>query len=345
VSRSALGDYLRATERLSPADEEARRGIARLLGLRVPDAAAERTPARSRPEPSPAIHPPSATAASAQTREPRPESAPDPSPSAKPAAAETGYVRAPATATVPSTLAPAGRAPVVLPPWLPEVEALALPSAGPAPHRPVPDSLLDPRRARAILFDSLSTRVADGPIDVERLVRARAAGHPLPTIPRHSRATLSHGVQVLVDRGEGMLPFLDDVRQLLAQVRAVAGAERVEELHFEGSPLRGAGRGGRWCWRPYEAQLPAPGTVVLAVTDLGLGGGRVRRGAGRPGEWAALARRLRRHGCPLRALVPYPRDRWPAGLRREMGIVPWDRDTGARLVHRLLGELRRRGAA
>jgi hypothetical protein len=223
------------------------------------------------------------------------------------------------------------------------VEALALPAEGPEPERPRPESLLDPRQSRTILFDSLSSRVADGPVDVERLVRARAAGHPLATLPRQSRATMSRGVQVLVDLGEGMLPFLDDVRQLLSRVRAVAGAG-VTVLHFEGVPQRGAGGGGRWCWRPYEELLPAPGTVVLAVTDLGLGGGRLRRGTVRSGEWVALAGRLRGHGCPLRVVVPYPPARWPPGLRQEMGIIPWDRGTGARLVHRLLRDHAWRGA-
>lgn len=317
MSRSPLADYLRAAARLSPGDDGARRGMAALLGL-LPD----EPPAP--PDPAPA----------GEGAEPLPPPVPGPPPGAP-------YAPPPDSAALPSTLTPAAGQATPRPTWLAEVQALGLPGeAAPAP--PVPDSLLDPRQARAILFHALGTRVADGPVDVGALVRARAAGRPLPVVPRARRSTLSHGVQVLVDRGEGMLPFLDDVRQLLAAVRRVVGAARVSVLDFQGSPLRGAGTGSRRRWRPYAAQLPAPGTVVLAVTDLGARGARLRRDTAHPAEWAALAGRLRRHGCPLRALVPYPPARWPGGLSRELGIIPWDRGTGAGLVHRLVADLARR---
>lgn len=331
MSRSQLSDYLHAVRRLSPTDDGTRRAIAALVGLRPSLLAHD--PPKSTVEPD---------SSSDFTQVPEPPRLLSKGAPAPPQVRGTPYVPPPPSATVASTLV-TSRAGAVQPPmWLAEVEALELPTEGATPTLPVPESLLDPHQSRAILFDLLSTAVADGPMDVDSLVRARAAGRSLPSIPKAKRATLSYGVQVLMDRGEGMLPFVDDMRQLLGLVRRVVGASRVAAHEFRGSPLRGAGTGSRRRWQSYEAQLPAPATVVLVVTDLGTGGRRLLRDAADPEEWAAFARRLRRHGCPIRALVPYPSSRWPPGLEWEMGIIPWDRSTRSGLVHRLVADFARR---
>ncbi|HST63140.1 MAG TPA: hypothetical protein VLK84_30805 [Longimicrobium sp.] len=231
--------------------------------------------------------------------------------------------------------APARRLPgwLHLAPQLPEEEDAPF-SAAP------PESLLDPALAGAVLGTALATTAHDGELWVEEAVRRIAMGRPFAGIPRRTRPTLRRGVQVLVDRGAAMLPFHADVRSLLAQVRSVFGVPLVRVLQFDGSPLRGAGKGSRRTWTAYAPQLPEPGTVIVAVTDLGIGDVFNVPGAPPP-EWLEFAALAHRHGCPLRVMVPYPESRWPVALRGHLRILPWDRGTGVQRVIRALASERR----
>jgi hypothetical protein len=236
-----------------------------------------------------------------------------------------------------TTLRALGAPPRRLPNWL--YLAPPLPMEEDALPQTLPVPLLNPALARAVLSGALATTAHDGELWVEETVRRIATGLPVTEVPRRPRPTLRRGVQVLVDRGAAMLPFHEDIDSLLAQVSSVFGAPLVRVLQFDRSPLRGAGKGARRTWTAYERQLPEPGTVVVAVTDLGIGNPPGVLGAS-PSEWLDFAALVQRHGCPLRALVPYPEARWPAGLRESLRILPWDRGTGVQRVKRTLASER-----
>ena len=117
-----------------------------------------------------------------------------------------------------------------------------------------------------------------------------------------------------------MLPFLDDARALSDDLLRVFGADRVEVLRFDESPLAGAGPGAPRTWsRDFTA---VTGSCVVAVSDIGVASGRVD-------EWLVFARTVRRAGNHLVAFVPYGPDRWPRELARVMDLVHWDRTTTA----------------
>lgn len=200
------------------------------------------------------------------------------------------------------------------------------------------EPLLYPVWTRAILSGALSSRSDDGPLDVRRVVEKVASGEASAELPRLPRPTLARGVQVLVDRSETMLLFLKDQEWLEAEIQKVVGPERAQILYFEGCPARRAGRGSRRRWKSYyEDYLPSSGTVVLLLTDLGVGepvspGAHV--GAQ---EWLDFAERLRQRGCPVVAFVPYAPSRCPAALRRLMTVVQWDRVTSASSIHARVG--------
>lgn len=329
MSGAALADYLRAVERLGAADRATRLRIAHLLGLAPPADQTETAPPVDRPSaadvPGPAEAPEVPEEAEVEDDGGAGAGAP--------VHHSAAYQPAPAGRERPFDLVPVQGAPRATPAWVLETDAVPLPPATVGDPPPPPEPLLNPATARAVLSTALSTFLPDGPLDLAALVRAAASGRAVDAVPRRPRRTMGHPVQLLVDRGEGMLPFRADVRQLTGRVRMVAGADRVSVLGFEGTPLRGAGEGSRRTWMPYR--LPPPGTVVAAVTDLGIA--QAGRGSGAPpGEWLALARLLRRRGMVLRAFVPYPPERIPAPLRREVRVITWDRSTGARAVHTLL---------
>ncbi|HEX6184622.1 MAG TPA: hypothetical protein VFZ44_12125 [Pyrinomonadaceae bacterium] len=214
-------------------------------------------------------------------------------------------------------------------------EAGARDDAAPRAFEP----LFLPLWTRTILSGALSSRSDDGPLDIRKVVERVASGEPSTKLPRFARPTLGRGVQVLVDLSETMLPFSKDQSWLEAEIQKVVGEGGAQVLHFDGCPTGKAGRGGEIFWEPYmEFHLPSAGTVVLLLTDLGVGRSpSLARPAGEH-EWVAFAERLRRRGCPVVAFVPYAPERVPVVLHRLMTIIQWDRSTSASSVHARVGK-------
>jgi hypothetical protein len=216
------------------------------------------------------------------------------------------------------TTTPLERAPVAAPAWL--KTPIASSPRRSAPQTPPPfEPLLDPRLTAAILVSVLRTWHRDGAVDSDALAGFIARQRPPTRVPRLLQPTLRMGVEVLVDRGDGMAPFEADVEHLIAAIRRVAGAA-VSVRSFEDTPLV-AGTGPRRLWTTYR--LPAPGTAVVALTDLGIAHPSLTL----IDEWRALSEQLKRRGCPLVAFVPWPKRRHPRSLRRIIPIVVWDRST------------------
>jgi hypothetical protein len=196
--------------------------------------------------------------------------------------------------------APAGRAPAV------------------AASRNI-EPLLEPRLTMGILAGVIRTWHRDGAVDADAAAQLIARRRPMARVPRLFQSTLRMGVELLVDRGEGMALFEPDVEQLIATIRRLVGAA-VSVRSFDESPLK-SGSGPRRLWTTYEP--PSRGTPVVALTDFGI----VRPAATVIRDWLVLSRRLRLHGCPLIGFVPWPQKRHPPELRREIPMLVWDRAT------------------
>ncbi len=217
--------------------------------------------------------------------------------------------------------------------------ASALPFApdGRPAGKPWPlEPMIEPRLARAIIAALIGRALFDGPIDVAAAVSVIARGRPLLLVPRRRRRTLRFAAQILVDLGDGMTPFAGDVADLERRAKSVVGVDRVEVVRFRGpaSPFGAEGEAGlvqiAGAWTAYRS--PAPGTPVLALTDLGLAHGGLR--AVDEASWLELAKLLARSDSELVVLTPCPQDRWPRALRAAATIVQWDRAT-ARLPRHL----------
>jgi hypothetical protein len=322
----ALADLARAQHALQ-ADGETLRAIAALLGIAAPPDAPP-PPVPPAPDLPVRVEDPGKGTESVER-----ETVPRPEARSQPPIPQSGPLDEIAAVLAPDFTA---RQP---PDWLsraPRLEAAGAQSA-PPPLEP----LFLPHWTRAILSGSLS-RKGEGGLALEALVREVSQRRPILRLPRRTAPTLARGAQVLVDRGERMLPFTADQEWLVEQIRTVAGRETVEVLSFDGFPGLGAGPGPRRLWKPYpEHAAPRRGAAVAVLTDLGLGSPAVGSRSGDPEEWAALAERLARAGSPLVAFVPYGPALWPAELRRSMVLVHWDRRTGTGDVRRALGMVRR----
>ena len=204
---------------------------------------------------------------------------------------------------------------------LPSVEAeLRRPDA----PRPLADAgLLPPARQRAIL-SALCRTLGPGDVDVAAAVRRLALAEPLRRLPTSTVPTMRRGVQILVDLGPGMQPFLRDQRELVRDLHRLTGPEGLEVLRFAGSPLDepGAGDGPVWTWRPYRP--PLDDRPVLVLSDLGTGPGHRDRTGVRQ-RWLRFAGMFQGGGRRLVALVPLPVQRLPGELRSILPVVGWDR--------------------
>jgi hypothetical protein len=208
--------------------------------------------------------------------------------------------------------------------WLP-VSTLSRSTGGQAatgsapPHKP----LLHPRQAPALLSTLCATTRAAGPIDIRVVVDWLARRRAMRQLPRRNRPTLARGVQVLVDVGEGLKPFVADCTEVTEALKRLVGEGLVAEGWFIDDPAHGVG----FDYELAAYKAPAPAVPVLLLTDLGIGGGGARRRWPRREHLVALATQLDAQGSPALALVPYPPTRWPTGLDRKIGLVFWDRRT------------------
>lgn len=304
-----LGDLARALGELDPSDDATRRSIAVLLGLSwdVPEQPRPHA-ARSRPEPPPApTHRVPRPRPRFERAEQRGESLPLRIEHTLDEAVEPSIDVAPMGASAPEEFAP------------------------PPPFEP----LFFPRWTRAILSTALSTYGVDGQLDVERVAETLARGEHLDRWPTLSWPTLSRGIQLLVDRGRSMAPFIGDQISLQKELVQVVGRDRVQTLRFVGCPLRGAGAGPVTSWSEYRP--PPSGTPVLLLSDLGIGRPLVGDDRAGVAEWLGFARLVRKARCPLVAFVPYAAPRWPRSLAPLLTMIHWDRRTTASVVRNRVG--------
>ena len=195
--------------------------------------------------------------------------------------------------------------------------ALGPPSEG--RELPVPAPLFHPRWERALVSAAAASPERTGAVDVAKVVRRLARVEPVDVLPRRVRASLRLGAHVLIDVGNGMVPFVGDRHRLVETLRRVVGADRTPVLRFVGTPDT-AGRGPRDRWARFE---PTPGRPVILISDLGAAPSPDRASTAR---WVAFANRMREAGCRVVAFSPYPARRVPA-LAGRMLVVFWDGQT------------------
>lgn len=331
----SLGDVLRVCADLEPGDEETRQALRELLGLEV-----ETT------TPSPinlgawlpsSSHNLMTSQRKATTEKERLDVATQDKASTS---GVTSSSSSSARIGIRSTLTPVTRQDQQpsTPAWfaqVPPLDTLHDPGVTP-PIQPLFDRL----RRRGILSSALATHVAEGELDLDRVVATVSAGQPLDYLPRLPVPTLRRGVQLLLDVGQAMDPFAEDQRVLVRALDDVLADDRFEVLLFAGCPARGVRHESESqyrAWRP-----PPQGVPLLVVTDLGIGGPMLDRERPTTAEWLAFSNRVREAGYNIVAFVPYEATRWPPRLLSTMRMIHWSERTTVGAVRRALRDARRR---
>jgi hypothetical protein len=306
-----LGDAVRVLNRLGVSGDLAARVLV-LLGMLAPPATetGPGTPGRR-------VRPP--------TLPPPPPGRPSPGPTVREVLNTQTPAAGPAERPLVEQVPPDPRRGVVAPRQLPTVDEVLGEEPDDEPGRdgrPAPAGLLPPGQQRAILSALCRSPAGTGAIDVDELVERIARREPVRRLPLRAAPTTRRGVQVLVDFGEGMRPFVRDQRDVVRALERLAGPDGFEVLRFSGTPLDqpGAGPGPVWTWRTYRP--PLAGQPVIVLSDLGAG---TPQPDGTDQRWMAFAALLRAAGNQVVALAPVPANRFSAALRAALPIVTWDR--------------------
>lgn len=265
----------------------------------------------------------------------------------QPAATRGETPRRPGWALPPSSLAAETLPDRILPSQLAGVDALPSTDSPLAPawlatgyrcldpdaSSPPRQSLFSARAARGVLTAALASGRAGDELDLDELVRCVVNGRIPQSLPRLPFMTLDRGCQLLLDYGDSMVPWWEDLRQLACQVSEVLGAERTAIFDFASSPASAS----RWRAdrEALEAWQPEPGRPILVATDFGIRGEPVRDldGAG----WHAFVDRCAARDCALLVLVPWSRIYWPKDLGLHPQLVHWHPATSAAMLRRQRG--------
>ena len=206
-------------------------------------------------------------------------------------------------------------------------------TAGTASPRHGERPLFGRLQRQSILSYAFSTEVAEGPLDVARIIRKVARRQPLRALPRLRRRTLRFGAEVLLDGSPWMAPYFREQAALVDYVRTLLPAGRLTITPFSGTP--------RWrTGSPAEGEavtLADPRRAIVALSDVGIGYRFAPQLPPSIDGWTAFGRAAVRAGRRLVTFAPYHRSRWPAGLGRDVPLLHWSERTtvadAARLGH------------
>lgn len=291
----SMGDALTAAALLGADDDTSRAAIIELLGLDlVPPREAERPRRRRRRTPA---------------REPvaEPGAATDPA-SGERADAGGKPVGAKVTRLEDDRASP--------PAWMFEGDDVAPPEAGWFGVPPVPP--IQPAQARAAMAAAASSQRTGTRLDLKRLIQTASQLRSLVPPPLLAEMRIAPVVMLLVDEGESMEPYFDDVAFLATHLTDVAGRDRVERHSFVRTPLDVLDDDEDVAWKGVA------GSLVVVISDLGVGGPLGSRDRGSPRRWRAFADAVARDGAALRVLTPFGPGRVPSGLDTVADIVGWD---------------------
>jgi hypothetical protein len=185
---------------------------------------------------------------------------------------------------------------------------------------------------RGILSEAAATWRAAGAVDIPRALEVLARSTTPAELPRLFTPTLARGCHILVDVSAGMAPFTRDCWELIDAMRSVVGRELVQVFYFKDCPIYGVETEADANRVPF--QPPPRATPVLLLSDLGIAAPAFSLRPAIDEDWLQLTHQLRVAACPLLTLVPYPPQRWPRRLSKELTIIQWDRDSTAARVRR-----------
>lgn len=197
-----------------------------------------------------------------------------------------------------------------------------------APSIPFPDKAPKPEplalwssilpRLRRFATEAVSGRA----LDVDAIVHRLGRGEWIQRFPRRQHRRWGQHLQLITDRSDRLVPYWSDQDEVVTHLQRYFPTRNTTKARiWEGfaEPVR-LNRSGNRTRRSDAYILPAPGTLVIVLGDLGAFD---QRPHALLRQWESLGRRLQQAGCRPVALIPGVLKRCPAELCRYWTILPW----------------------
>jgi len=199
--------------------------------------------------------------------------------------------------------------------------ALQAPEGYKPPEQP---PLMAWNRLWPFLKMALGADIAHHKPDIPRVINTLAKGKPLRRLPKVKRKGWASQVQLIIDYDPALVPFSQDFNALKVQLSQLRGVAGLQVLALPtGDPSGPYWQATPTGWRPLDYYpLPAPGTQVLVLSDLGCNGAGEQRRV----RWRRFGAQLARTAGRVWALMPCPPRYWDAQLRGLFCCVYWDRE-------------------
>jgi len=196
------------------------------------------------------------------------------------------------------------------------------PSQQPAPYQrqpePEPPALVNWSNLLPRLHRGVGVYASAGQVDVDKLLDKISKGIELEALPRQGRRGWGSAVQLIVDRRSLMFPYLFDQARLYAELTRLYPDAMLSIAEYRGHSdqllLAGCGRDRQW-------SLPAPDTLVIACSDMGLLSAEPET----RNFWLRLGEQLHNHHCRTVALLPSAMDGDDELMKRYWSLIPWAR--------------------
>ncbi len=199
------------------------------------------------------------------------------------------------------------------------------------PDRPPPQwrELAPWRELQPRLRGALKALIEGRELDGDELIRRASQGRLLQRLPYRRYPGWGSRVRIVIDRSEHLTPYWRDQEQVIAVLTRILPRHHVElalyQDGWDGLEPAAPSRSGR------QLRLPAPGSLVLVLGDLGC----LAADAGEAGRrWGGWGARWREAGCRLIALVPCAPARVRGSLRQLYRLLPWERPGTLTLLDR-----------
>ena len=168
--------------------------------------------------------------------------------------------------------------------------------------------------------------------DIPKAVRLISQGEFLQRIPKRARKVWGHDLLVFQDRSRRLVPYWKDqdlVTDWLWRIYPESGLQiaRLQEKHANPTFLL------PHSLKNEQLSVPHPGTLVLAMTDLGVLDTSDGSETDASDVWLRWGRKLRDNGNQAVALIPCGRERIPGSLAGFWDLIPWDRSQQTAAIH------------
>lgn len=193
-------------------------------------------------------------------------------------------------------------------------------------------SLFHPRTVRGLLTATISQPAFSSEPDISKVISASVQQKHLRQIPMRPRYSTNNGCQLLLDFSKTLIPWHEDMKDLIKQFHALLPEENCPVYEFTNDPLTAI----QWTESGEKQWKTIHGKPVIIVTDFGLNHFSHQEIRSNIYTWRKFSRVCRKRKNPLVAITPINISYRTKELEELFPIIEWNRKTTAAGIKHLL---------